>query len=139
MKHHNRITGRIDDLAVSLDQDDQGRDRLLTVHPTTRRASLSVFVGGKQVSTILGRVKSGYLITDKTLPNGRRWIRLAGILTLGLWMGGLTGCTMQVDTAVHWPGKLNAIDHHETSPAKTIYRGYSPPMQMDPPAGYTSR
>lgn len=121
------VTGRIDDLIVRLDKDERGRDRLLTVHPITRAATLAVFVGGRQVSTIFGRLHRGYLITSKTLPDGKRWVRLAAMLTLSMWV---TGCTGSVQ--VHYPGKYNAIQTYE--PGRTVYQGYTPPMPMSPPA-----
>lgn len=108
------VTGRIEDLIVRLDTDPDGRDRLLTVCPLTRRASLTLYKAGRQVGYILGRIHRGYLITDRTLPNGRRWVRIAALLTLSLWLGG---CTMTVQS--HWPGRLNAIDHQES--AQTVY------------------
>lgn len=107
MSHSNEaVTGRIDDLIVRLDTDPSGADRLLTVNPITRRASLTLYRMGQQVACYFGRVHRGYLITDKTLPDGRRWLRIAAALTACLWLGG---CTMTVQS--HWPGRLNAIDH----------------------------
>jgi len=55
---------------------------------------------------------------------------LAVLFTLAMIVGG---CTAEM--TMHYPGKMNAIDTHES--AKTIYRGYTPPVPMNPPDGYT--
>lgn len=124
------VSGRIDDLIVRLDTDQAGRDRLLTVCPTTRRATLTIYRWGRQIAHHAGRMHRGYLITDRTMPDGRRWIRVAAALTLSLW---LTGCTASI--TAHYPGKLNALDHQDS--ARTVYRGsYQPPFPMDPPQGH---
>lgn len=49
-----------------------------------------------------------------------RTVRLAILFTLGLWIGGMfAGCTATY--TAHWPGKHNAIDHHDAG--RTVYKG----------------
>lgn len=51
---------------------------------------------------------------------------LSVLVTLTLW---LCGCTAEM--TMHYPGKWNAVDRHESG--STFYRGYTPPFPMDPP------
>lgn len=125
------VTGSIDDLIVRLDTDQEGRDRLLTVCPLTRRATLTLYQWGRQVAHHAGRMHRGYLITDKTMPNGRRWLRVAAMITASLWLGG---CTMQFDAQAHYPGKWNDVGEYQPGSGRTLYKGYMPPIPMDPPA-----
>ena len=124
------VTGSIDDLIVRLDTDQQGRDRLLTVCPLTRRATLTLYLAGRQIMHAAGRLHRGYLITDKTMPNGRRWLRVAALLLCA----NLIGCTMQFDAQAHYPGKWNDVGEYQPGNGRTIYKGYMPPIPMDPPA-----
>lgn len=52
---------------------------------------------------------------------------LSVLFTLAMICGG---CTAEL--TMHYPGKHNAIDTHESG--RTVYRGtYRPPFPMDPP------
>lgn len=55
---------------------------------------------------------------------------LSVLFTLAMICGG---CTASFQA--HYPSKYNAVQTYE--PGRTVYRGYTPPMPMDPPDGYS--
>lgn len=120
------VTGRIDGLVCRLRSTPEG-DELLTVQPDTGRATLATYPAGRPGLTLFGRLRWPYLILDRS-HDGKRWVRLAAVLTASMWLGG---CTAEM--TMHYPGKMNAIDTHQSG--RTTYRGsYQPPYPMDPPA-----
>ena len=51
------------------------------------------------------------------------------IIVLTILTFAALGCTAEM--TMHYPGKHNAIDRHESG--ATTYKGYVPPFPMDPP------
>lgn len=123
------VTGRIDGLICRLTSTPD-QDELLTLNPATGRASLATFPKAGPTLTLFGRIRWPYLILDRT-HGGKRWVRLAAMLTASMWLGG---CTMQMDAQAVWPGKLNPVVEYQPGAGRTVYQGYVPPMPMDPPA-----
>lgn len=60
-----------------------------------------------------------------------RTLRLAATFTASLWLGG---CTGSLDWQAHYPGKYNDIGEYRPGAGVTMYKGYMPPIPMDPPA-----
>lgn len=60
-----------------------------------------------------------------------RTLRLAATFTASLWLGG---CTGSLDWQAHYPGKYNDIGEYRPGSGVTMYKGYLPPIPMDPPA-----
>lgn len=123
------VTGRIDGLVCRLRSTPEG-DELLTVQPDTGRATLATFPAGRPGLTLFGRLRWPYLVLDRS-HNGRRWVRLAALLTASLL---LVGCTGSLDWQAHYPGKYNDIGEYRPGAGTTVYKGYMPPIPMDPPA-----